>query len=89
MNAALQQWLLDRPYIIRQLASKYPPGASLQIDGITHYVVSYFEDGSLGVSEIDPTDDYDRAIRESHMLCKDCVAAQFGHGHAGPSEASV
>lgn len=61
-SVVLEKWLESRPQVIKDLAVKYPPGT--QIDG--RYLVSYNEDGTLGMSWFNPAVDYDMAVLTSH-----------------------
>ena len=74
-NAAWEAWLATRPPIVRDLARRYPPGTLVQAEGhADRYVVSYGEDGSLGVSRIDPCKDYDGAVNSIELLCAEHVS---------------
>jgi len=55
------KWLEGKPEIIRKMAKISPPGTTIEIEGETTYVVSYNEDGSYGVSLVNPKDNYERA----------------------------
>lgn len=81
MNDLLQEWLKGRPPIIHELAAKFPPGSIVSIDGADHWVISYEENGSLGVSNIDPRIDYHSAVALRVYICaeclrKDCIAPE-------------
>lgn len=71
--AALEEWLADRPPIIRELAYKYPPGTRFQRDGGIYWLVSYMEDGGIGVSQINPVDDYEGAVATKQEVCASCL----------------
>lgn len=49
MNAELEEWLKDRPQIIRDLARKYPPGSGWLLNGQPCEIYSYYEDGTVSV----------------------------------------
>jgi len=75
MNTALEEWLDGRPETIKELARQYPPGTRIIIKGEMNWVVKYWEtkDGEavLGISNIDPAIDYDRAIESEEFICAD------------------
>jgi len=74
----MDDWLKTRPKIIQQLATKYPPGTKLQTPDGDVFIVSYFEDGSLSVSRIDPEEHYDAAVATRFRICTDCIE-QINH----------
>jgi len=69
----MDDWLKTRPKIIQELATKYPPGTKIQTPDGDVSVVSYFEDGSLSVSRIDPEEHYDAAVATRFRICADCI----------------
>lgn len=73
MNKDLDQWLEGRPDIIRKLAYKYPPGYCFIVDDIPYWVVSYNEDGSIYVSDINPNQYYEAALMTRRLICADCL----------------
>lgn len=70
MNQDLVDWLKTRPKIIQDMVTKYPPGSIIN----DRYIISYCENGSLGVSKIDPTKDYEAAINAREYICTSCVS---------------
>ena len=75
MNDALESWLAGRPLIVQMMARKFPPGSHVHDhDGTKLWVVSYNEDGSLGVSETNPAEDYGKAVGTRKTLCACCTA---------------
>lgn len=72
--AALEEWLIDRPPIVRELAYKYPPGTRFECGDEILWLVSYGEDGSVGVSHINPMEDYETAVATKQNLCGDCLS---------------
>lgn len=75
-----KEWLKTEPKVIQDLARKFPPGTVLRSHGKTLYVMSYYEDGGLGVSNIDPSEDYERAMDEKVYACKCCIDKEKGNG---------
>lgn len=77
MKAAMDAWLATKPAAIKELAKKYPPGTKFRCHGKILHAVSYNEypDGtaSLGVTEIDPSEDYARAVATRQTVCKCCL----------------
>jgi hypothetical protein len=74
-QAAWEKWLSTRPVIVQELARKYPPGTKLRDHaGKTLFVVSYEEDGGLGVSSIDPAENYAVSIAVRQRVCNCCMA---------------
>lgn len=79
-STALEEWLEGRPEIIKTLARKYPPGTRVDCRGTIMWVISYGEDGSLGVTPVDPNTDYEGAIRTKVNICASCLSeAKDGH----------
>ena len=37
------------------------------------YVFSYYEHGGLGISSIDPFEDYEKSFDERQYICSDCL----------------
>lgn len=68
-----ESWLEGRPETIKQLARKFPPGTVIESNGERLYVISYDEDGGIGVSLIDPSEDYDGAVQSRKNICKCCI----------------
>lgn len=71
----LETWLATKSEAVRQSARLFPPGAPIVLDGTTMFVVSYGDDGSLGVTEIDPAEDYDLAMATRRGVCASCVTS--------------
>ena len=69
----MEDWLKTRPKVIQDLATKYPPGTKLSTEQGYVFVVSYYEDGSLSVSRIDPRKYYDAAVETRYKICSHCV----------------
>ena len=74
VNAEFEKWLEGRPEIVKELALKFPPGTRIiGHDARVMHVVSYDESGGLGVSAVNPFEDYDGALASREMLCKCCL----------------
>lgn len=65
----LKEWLKDRPFVVRRLANRYPPGSMIG----DKYVVSYNENGTVGVSSTNPAEDYEQAVDTREYVCPTCV----------------
>jgi len=76
----LEKWLDGRPEIIKQMATKYPPGSHLTVDGKTAWVVSFDEAGSIGLSFINPFQNYDEAMNNIFKICGKCLKERCEHG---------
>ena len=54
MSEELQEWLRDRPQIIKDLARSHPPDAQYRLadgsDEDLYVIYSYFEDGTMTVT---------------------------------------
>lgn len=73
----LDEWLADKPDIIRRLAYKFPPVTSFLIDATLCFLTCYNDDGSIIVSEIDPHENFATANTpgpHQHRICADCLA---------------
>ena len=69
-NARLRRWATGRPRAVRRLARRFPPGCELCGAGCKPvFVVSYADDGRLGVSLTNPNVDYEGAMK-SRMYVK-------------------
>jgi len=69
----MEDWLKTRPKIIQELAKKYPPGIRLLSPDGEVFVLSYWENGSLSVSRIDPSEQYDAAVATRFNICANCI----------------
>jgi hypothetical protein len=69
MTPEMQAWLETRPECVKSLAQEFPPGTSLDVDGVVHYVVGYTENDMLLISRVDPYDDYDGACNQRIRIC--------------------
>lgn len=78
-QVALRKWLATRPGVIRKMAARNPPGSTVTIDGEVLFVVSYYENGGLGVSTTDPAVDYEGAIRTRLTVCAECLRKKCVH----------
>lgn len=72
----LDKWLEGRPPIIKELCYRFPPGTRFEIEGVINYVVSYNEDGSVGVSIIDPRKNYELATSIRQIICAECLPTE-------------
>lgn len=73
ITAALEAWLEGRPETVKTLARKFPPGTIIESHGERLHVVSYDEDGGIGVSLINPSEDYSGALESRKQICKCCI----------------
>ncbi len=77
-KVALAIWFLHRPEIIKVLCRAFPPGSYFYDDkGKRFWVVKYFEDGGIGVTTIDPLEDWGTAVADQNVehICPDCVTS--------------
>lgn len=75
----LQEWLQDKPQIIKDLATKFPPGTMIVIpDRGEYHVVGWNEGNAIIVSRVDPFQDYDRAIENVEYICADHILGVIG-----------
>ena len=56
-------WLKTRPPSVQALAEKFPCGSHWHVAGKVYWLIGYTEDDCLIVSQIDPYEDYDRAVQ--------------------------
>jgi hypothetical protein len=68
-----EDWLKDRPDIIKQLAKKYPPGTCFNLHNQFMWVIGYNEDGGLSITSIDPHINYQEAVKQKIHVCKCCL----------------
>lgn len=66
-------WLATRPKCIQELFAEFPPCTVIEIDGISHYVISYEEgesesDNGLGISTTSPLDNYEKAVADRQYI---------------------
>ena len=71
--SSYEEWLATRTKIVQELAERFPPGTIFLTKGTMMYVVSYYEDGGLGISSIDPFEDYEKSFDERQYICSDCL----------------
>ncbi len=64
----LEEWLVGRPPRVAHLARQYPPGTRLSLFDRDWWVVSYNEEGLLGISPVDPSLYYQGALREREHI---------------------
>ena len=73
----MDDWLNGRPKTIHKLAEKIPPGSRLVFeDQSIAQVVSYFEDGGIGISW---EGDYDSAVSNRRYICEKCLETALGN----------
>lgn len=72
MNA-LDRWLEDKSEAVKNAASKFPPGTCFQSHGERFWVISYFDDGTLAVTKINPGEDYEKAVATRVPICGCCL----------------
>lgn len=72
-KAAFEGWIYTRPKSVQKLAREFPPGTCLVFERETLYVVAYTEDDFLQVSDFDPVDRYEEAVRSRFGIHADCV----------------
>lgn len=70
---AWEAWVETRPAAVQHTARKYPVGTKFNLHGKTAWVVSYEEDGGLSVSFVDPSQDYDAAVKSRQPICVCCA----------------
>lgn len=71
---ALEEWLKDRPQVVKDMARKFPPGSFItDHNGVKLWVVAYNEDGGLSVSETNPGEDYKKAVATRKQVCACCI----------------
>ncbi len=61
-----EEWLAMRPPKVRRVLEEFPPQSIVEVDGVPYFVLGANEDGMLIVSDVDPSEDYDRAVGDSH-----------------------
>jgi hypothetical protein len=72
---SLQDWIDEQSPEIKALALRFPPGSRIIDSTATEYfVVGYFEDGALGITQVQPSKDLDLALKLSWCVCKESVA---------------
>lgn len=76
----LERWIASRPVIIQQAAKKWPLGTVLHVDGRELHLIGWAEteqadEVSLILSPIDPTVDYEGALREKVYVCSHHIPA--------------
>ena len=64
-----EDWLKTRPEAVQKLASEFPLGMVIDVDGHVHYLMGYTEGDELIISPINPFDDYGAAHKERMILC--------------------
>lgn len=73
----LNEWLEDKPQIVKDLAAEFPPVTTITHEGKTYWVTGWSETvegkGAVLLSPIDPKRHYDAAIRHARPACPDCV----------------
>lgn len=68
-----EQWLAGRPEKVREMGCRYPPGTKFKIHGKIVWLVSYCEDGTVMVSETNPSEAYETAIATRQPICGCCT----------------
>lgn len=69
----LKAWLATRPQAIQDLAKEFPFDTRFLCNGKVLYLVGYAEPEQLIVSETDPYDDYDAAVKGQFHMHAQCV----------------
>jgi hypothetical protein len=69
MKAEFSKWLEGRPEIIHKTAAEFPPGTTLDLNGVTLYLVGYTEDGDLEMSPVNPVTHYELAMATRTTIC--------------------
>lgn len=78
-------------HAVRELVSRYGPGASVRSGGEPAWVVGYdvFADGAAGLwlSRVNPAVDYDGALAARFAVCPECLTnGGDGHDHREAAE---
>jgi hypothetical protein len=64
-----EDWLKTRPEWVQKLASEFPLGTVIDVDGYDHYLIGYTEGDEVVISPISPFEDFDAAYKERMILC--------------------
>lgn len=59
-------WYESRPECVKKLIIEYPPMSKVTIHNKHYWVFGYTEDNKLIISKINPSEDYENAIKQKN-----------------------
>jgi hypothetical protein len=83
LRQAIEDWINEQSPTIQALARRFPPGSRIiDVARVEYFVLDYFEDGSLGITDVPPGNDLQSALQRSWCVSKESVSMfrQIGNG---------
>ena len=75
LEGMMKLWLETKPEAVKEAFRKYPPGTKFMLHGVIMHVIAYdeYDDGvSPGITDVDPTVDYELAYKRKQSVCPCC-----------------
>lgn len=64
-----QNWVASRPLVVQLLIKEFPVGTTTEINGVKMHLTGWTEDDFLTFSHIDPSVDYEGAVKTRVHIC--------------------